>query len=233
VLENNNLEQEFTITPETTQHIQAQARIAFSKANRMSAMDLEDYVSIGYQVYWQAQKTWDSTKGTKFSTYLTLCLQRNFYKVNSKGMRKKRGGAGNKAEDQRFGRGKRWENGRTPPGAVHVSIDVDVEEESSGAIIQLESLCDNNAEYELLVEQVSRMIKDKSHQDYLVFKQMVDPDSELLQMAADHAKKATNRKCIISEMMLANYLKMNKLELAEAVARIRTVVAEELQLATA
>jgi hypothetical protein len=205
--------------------IQAQARVAFSKSNRAAGLEVEDFVSIGYVVYWKALQTWDSTKNTKFNTYLTLCLQRMFYKVNSKTMRKKRGGAGNKAEDERFGRGNRWD-GKSPECAKIHSLQISSDEESSDQdSIQLEAITSTESEYDLLVQQVGKLM---SASDLRVYKQMVDPDEQLVEIAAKAVEGQPNRKCTISDTMMAEYLKLSRQELVDAKHRVRECVGKHL-----
>jgi len=222
--------QELTEIPQDTKHfIQAQARVAFSKTNRAAGYDMEDFISIGYAVYWKALQTWDAAKGSKFNTYLTMCLQRSFYKVNSKTMRKKRGGAGNKAEDYRFGRGYRWETDDKPQGVIHISLCADIRDRDETEL-QLPTNTDFSPEYDVLLGQVEKLIPIEDHR---VFKQMVDPDPELLEIAASYARESKTRKCTISLAMLQSYLKMSKAELNSAQERIRAIVAQHLGLSLA
>jgi hypothetical protein len=219
-----------SIPSDVTSIIQAQAHVAFSKSNRAAGVDVEDFVSIGYEVYWKALRSWDSNKNTKFNTFLTLCLQRQFYKVNSKTMRKKRGGAGNKAEDKRFGREWRWtKNGtETTPELVKIhslSISADDDRTSDLDFIQIEAPENTAPEYELLVRQVAKLM---SPADARVYKQMVDPDQKLLEIAAKAVLGHATRKCTISDDMLAKYLNLNKVELKAARERIKKIVAQQL-----
>jgi hypothetical protein len=213
--------------------IQAQAHVAYSKANRNSAMEIEDYVALGYEVLEIAKKTWRPDQNTKFNTYFTLLLQNKFYKVIASTHRKKRGGAGNKAEDSRRGKGARWENGEAEAQAVqHVSLtDSSDHDDSKGyGLLQVAAPQDNSAEYDLLIEQVGKQMPPALR---AVYKQMVAPDEALIALAVKRVDSRTdpsklNSACVIDTKMMAQYLGMDLPKLRMLKRRVQGIVAKQM-----
>lgn len=214
-------------------YIQVQAHVAFSKANRNSAVEVEDYVAMGYEVLEKAKKTWKSNMNTKFNTYFTILLQRKFYHVVAASHRKKRGGAGNKAEDVRRGRGARWENGEAESQAVqHVSFTESNDDERGHGLLQVAAPEDNSADYELLTEQLMKIMPKELR---ALYKQMVEPDEALKTIAVNRADgkiNPTNRDtaCVIDAKMMADYLGLDMSKFRSLKRRVQTVVSEHLGL---
>lgn len=209
-------------------YIQAQARVAFSKMNRNSGIEIEDLIAIGYEVLDKARKSWNPEKNTKFNTYLTMLLQSRYYKEMARTHRKKRGGAGNKKEDIRFGRAERWENGEAEKeAAVHISIDSKFADGSDDhdkfPTLEIAAPSDNSAEYELLVEQVAKKFSPELKR---IYKQMVDPDEELLKLAVERVKDTT-KKCVVDTKLIAEYLHMDITKLRGMQRTIKDTVAAQ------
>lgn len=229
-----DLSQSVVISEQDVQRfITAQARVACSKANRNAGLEVEDFVSLGYEVFVKAKSTWKADQNTKFSTYFTMCLQREFYKKMRDTHAKKRGGAGDKAADLRHGRSERWENGDAEKEVAHlISLSVPTSTDNDGqhATIQLEAQTDTSVEYNLLIKQMMKVIPTTSR---MVFKQMVDPDPELLEMAAKRVDAHINpamkdKPCAIDNQMLADYLKMDVSELRLHRRRIEILMKQKL-----
>jgi hypothetical protein len=205
-----------TTDPHTIRRfIMAQARVAFSKINRNAGLDIEDFVSIGLEVYEVACKTWDANKRTKFNTYFTLLLQNKFYKVMRGTHAEKRGGGGDKKK----------------PMAKIVSMDEWMEEHPEKA---MPGFTDQTAEYHILVDQIGKRIPS----DLLrVYKQMVDPDEALLEIVAKRAgyqDKNTGEivegegRCTLDTKTVAEYLGMELTEFRNAKRKVQALVAVQM-----
>jgi hypothetical protein len=228
--------------------IQAQARVAFSKVNRNAGMEVEDFIAIGYETLEKAKKTYRADNKTKFNTYFTMLLQRDFYHVIAASHRRKRGGAGTKEDDVRFGRAERWENGEAEKEvAYHVTLTEDEFEEDGkrcataaftlASPMGREGFDSTTAEFNVLVEQIAKRIPADIR---VVFKQMVSPDAELLALAAQQAgyvDKETQSavvtgesatRCTIDNQLMADYLHMDVAALRTAKKKVQSIVAKQL-----
>lgn len=212
---------------ECMRFIEVQARVAFSKANRNSILEIEDYKSVGLEEFEIAKEKWKPDGGSKFTTYFTLLLKNRLYKLVRSTHQKKRGGGGCKQDEVRFGHTERWENGEAQKSvAVVVSIDKQGDEDADhngSTNLQIAAPDDNSVEYELLLEQVGNLVPDHLRN---IFKQMVDPDEELLQLAV--TKYQGEKKCRVDNELMAEYLKLDMAKLRSYQKQVQQIVAEHL-----
>lgn len=209
-------------------YIEVQARVAFSKANRNSIMMEEDYEAIGLEVFEVAKEKWSPDGGSKFTTFFTLLLKNRLYKAVRSSHQKKRGGGGCKQDEIRFGNTERWENGEAQKSvAKMVSIDGGSDDKDQNTAdnptVQIAAQMDNTVEYELLLAQMSKVIPQ-----YLqtVFKQMVDPDPELLELAV--AKYKDEKKCRVDNELMAGYLKLDIPKLRTYQREVKEIIGKQM-----
>jgi RNA polymerase sigma factor (sigma-70 family) len=164
--------------------ILAQARVAFSKSSKNCSLELEDFVSRGYETYLKAFRTWKPDMATKFNTYLTTCLQRDFYKSMRNTHTLKRGGNNGDPENHQ--------------ATTWTSIEELSERNPEN---MMPGLIDNEAEYNLLLEQVEKNL-DKNCRT--VFKQLIDPDEKLKRKAIEKYKGRNTFS--ITPQMIADHL---------------------------
>lgn len=210
--------------------IAVQARVAFSKANRNSSvMEAEDYEAIGLEVLEVAKEKWNPEGGSKFTTFFTLLLKNRLYKAVRATHQKKRGGGGCKQDEIRFGHTERWENGEAQKSvAKMVSIEGSAEVAEDAGVsgspsLQIAAPHDNTVEYEVLLEQVGKQLPERLRP---VFKQMVDPDAELLELAVVKCKD--EKKCRVDSELMAQYLKLSMTELRGYQKEVKNMVGKYL-----
>jgi hypothetical protein len=191
-------------------------------------LEIEDFMSVGQEVLVTAKETWSPDKNAKFNTYFTMLLKRKFYKMMCATHRKKRGGAGSKEDDLRFGRSERWENGEAEKEvAQHVSIESPSGYDDKTGPLEIAVQTSNDAEYGILEKQVEKHLPESLR---AVFRQMVNPDTELIERALTNAKNKNT--CQIDTKMMAEYLGMDVASLRVAKRKVQELVAKQLGVAT-
>lgn len=209
-------------------YIAVQARVAFTKANHNSFMVEEDYAAIGLEVLEVAKEKWSQDGGSKFTTFFTLLLKNRLYKAIRASHQKKRGGGGCKQDEIRFGHTERWENGEAQKSvAKMVSIETSAEDadHSGGATtsLQIAAPSDNTVEYELLLKQMESLMPKNLQR---VFKQMVDPDPELLEIAV--IKYKDEKKFRMDNEIVADYLKIDVSKLRTYQKEVKAIIGKHL-----
>ena len=200
------------MSPEIRSFVQAQAVVAFSKANKNSGFDLNDFIQVATIAAWRAKEHYKSTRGASFNTYLTGVIKNDLYKIVRASHYKKRGGGGAAEDAKRFGRNSLCESAQV--------INIDEYVATGGAI---SAPVENETEYNLLVEQVKRRLPEEC---WSVYKQMVDPDEQLLKIAVEKCKNKNQFK--IDKQTLADYLHLSRSQLTSIEEQIRTIVSEIL-----
>lgn len=200
--------------------IRAQAQIAFSKVSRVSGLELEDLLSVGNQILDKARNTWRPDTPAQFNTYLTVLLKRDFFKIVRNSYAKtwyrvdKTLDSGEVIKEKIF----------VKPVSIDSSFFGSDNKERPSWELPTNTTID--PDYQILVDQVAKQLTCECR---LVYKQMVDPDPELLQIAADKADptKSTSKrnisKCILSPEMIADYLGMDMNTFSECQAKIKTI----------
>lgn len=195
--------------------IMDQARITFRKLNSNSYLTLDDLVSEGLTTYVRAMREWNEN-GSKFETYFITSLKGSYFKIVRDSYAKKRGGMGDKTIVKNYGFSEKGE-------PIQVINNSSIDEIVNDMSIQLASAEDNEVEYGVLLNQVETSLPKHL---IPVFKQLTDPDEELLEQA--RIANLGKRTCSISDSMLAKYLGITTKQLTEYKSELQKHIRKSL-----
>lgn len=198
------------ISRQHMKYISDQAQVAYSKINKNSFLDTDDIISLGMEVYFRVKDKWNPEKSA-FDTFLINCLKNDFYKVVRDSYAKCRGGLGFT-----------YVSGKDTGHSVinNVSIDSNKYDDEDGRIA-LTAKEDSEVEYNLLCNQIAKNIPEHLKTQY---KQMTDPDEELL-IRANDACKGKNR-CNVDDKMMAEYLGFSMKQFKSNKENIRKIISD-------